>query len=116
MNKRKTKKLYKKYIDDIVWEISCNNDIRRSLAAMPYNTPIEISKKSHINYNGFLDEILSRNLVFRVEKTHTCPEKFDEGLVIFKFTTKYGDIVRYSGNNLFGKKLQHKQIFLISAL
>lgn len=105
MNKRKKKKIYKKYIDDIVWEISCDNEIRQLLFSMPYNTPIEISKKTSMNYNEFVNKILSKNLVFWVEKVHTCPEKFDEGLIIFKFSSKYGDIVRYSGNKKSRQKL-----------
>lgn len=99
MNKRKQKKLYKKYIDDIVWEISCDNSIREILFSMPYDTPLEISLRSQTRYNETVNKILSKNLVFLVEKVYSCPEEFDEGLVIFKFTAKNCNVVRYSGNN-----------------
>ncbi|MGN1137673.1 MAG: hypothetical protein ACI4SF_15825 [Oscillospiraceae bacterium] len=105
MNKRKRKKIYKKYMDDIVWEISCNHSIRALLFSMPYNIPIEISLKSQICYNELVNKILSKHLVFWVEKVYTCPEEFEEGLIIFKFTAKFRDIVRYSGNNLSGFEL-----------
>lgn len=100
MNKRKKKKIYKKYMDDIVWEISCNRSIRALLFSMPYNIPIEISMKSQMYFNEFINKILSKHLVFWVEKVYTCPEEFEEGLIIFKFSSKYRDIARYSGNNL----------------
>ena len=42
---------------------------------------------------------LEHNLQFYVSKVLDCPDKFDEGCIIFKFESlEFPRIVRYSGN------------------
>ena len=46
------------------------------------------------------DVIVSNGLVFNIQKTDDCEERFDEGLVVFRFSSaEYPDIVSFSGNN-----------------
>ena len=96
----KNKELYIQYIEDVAWEISIDNKFREQLLNMPFNKKIEISQKT-ADHCSYLRKILSEGLVFFVEKVHECPEDFDDGLTIFKFSSKdFSDVVRYTGNNL----------------
>lgn len=82
-------------------DISCDDVFREKLAAAPYGTRFEISAETAPQCE-YLREAFERGLVYYVTKVHAdrIREKFDEGLVIFKFTaSEYTDVVKYTGNN-----------------
>lgn len=102
------KRLYKKYISDVALDISCDDVFRQKLAAAPYGTRFEISAQT-AGQCEYLREAFERGLVYYVTKVHAnqIREKFDEGLVIFKFTaSEYTDVVKYTGNNFGDYKLR----------
>lgn len=104
----KRKCLYKKYISDVALDISCDDVFREKLAAAPYGTCFEVSEKTAPQC-VYLREVFERGLVYYVAKVHAdqIREKFDEGLVIFKFTaSEYTDVVKYTGNNFGDYKLR----------
>ena len=98
MKKRFKKKLYKRHIEDVALDVSCDGVFRGLLAEAEYGQKFEISPKTaaHIDIFG---NVFERGLVYLVEKTHYCPVSFDDGLVIFKFTAKdFPDVAAYTGN------------------
>ena len=90
------KRLYREYIEDVVFEVSVDDDFRKMLAKAPYDSAFEITRANAPQYCFFPD-----GLVFYVEKVRECPVIFDDGLIVFKFYAKeFPHIVAYSGNNL----------------
>ena len=102
------KRLYKKYISDVALDVSCDDVFREKLADAPYGTRFEVSAKTAPQCK-YLREVFEIGLVFYVTKVHAdqIREKFDEGLVIFKFTaSEYNDVVKYTGNNFGDFKMR----------
>ena len=98
MKKRFKKKLYKRHIEDVALDVSCDNIFRKQLAGAEYGQRFEISPKTaaHIDIFG---NVFGGGLVYYVEKVHRCPVSFDDGLVIFKFTAKdFPEVAAYTGN------------------
>ncbi len=99
MKKRKLKKIYSRYMDDIAIEISTDGKFRQTLLEMQFQEQLEISRFTawHCFY---LRPIFKKGLVFYVEKVQSGPKNFDDNLIIFKFTAKgFPGLVRYSFNN-----------------
>lgn len=102
------KRLYKRYISDVAVDISCDDEFRKKLAAAPYGTRFEVSAKTAPQCE-YLREAFEKGLVYYVTKVHAdqARVKFDEGLVVFKFTaSEYTDVVKYTGNNFGDFKLR----------
>lgn len=100
MKKRFKKKLYKRHIEDVALDVSCDNVFRELLAEAEYGQRFEISPKTaaHIDIFG---NVFGGGLIYYVEKTRCCPVSFDDGLVIFKFTAKdFPEVAAYTGNAL----------------
>lgn len=100
MKKRFKKKLYKRHIEDVALDVSCDNVFRKTLAGAEYGQKFEVSPKTaaHIDFFG---NVFERGLVYYVEKVRCCPVSFDDGLVIFKFTAKdFPEVAAYTGNGV----------------
>ena len=96
-----TEKFYEKYIEDVVKGISQDNLWRKRLFEGHYNEQFLVSFRELEEVPCQLWTIFSQyGLEFIVSKVHSCPEPFDEGLIIFKFEANgFPHLVRYSGNN-----------------
>jgi hypothetical protein len=94
-------KFHEKYLEDVVKEISQDSLWRKRLFEGQYNEPFLITFKELEELPCKLWNAFSQyGLEYFVTKIHSCPEKFDEGLIIFKFEAKgFLHVVRYSGNN-----------------
>jgi len=93
-------KIYEKYLEDVVIEVSQDSLWRKRLFEGQYNERFLITFKE-------LEELPCRlwasfsqyGLEFFVSKVHSCPEEFHEGVINFKFEAKgFSHLVRYSGN------------------
>jgi len=93
-------KLHEKYIADVVMEVSQDSLWKKNLFEGQYDEQFLLTYKD-------LEELplpLWTNfslygLEFLVSKVQSCPEKFAEGLIIFKIEAKdFPHIVKYSGN------------------
>lgn len=95
------KQIYKNNISDTAMEVSISSEWRKKIFQLKKGEFLTISYKRPDELPIYVrDEIILHKLTYCVEKSSDCPEKFDDGLVIFKFWAKeYPDIVRYSGNN-----------------
>ena len=94
-------KLHEKYIEDVVREVSKDSLWRKRLFAGQYNERFLISFKDLEELPCNLWTTFSQyGLEFYVSKVDSCPEEFDEGLIIFKFEANlFSHIVSYSGNS-----------------
>ena len=106
MKKRKEKKqrkrLYEDIIEDVALEISLDSRWRALILTKELNEKIEITYHSLEELPCYIkDEIQKYKLKFWVEMVSSSNEYFEEGMVIFKFTSKeYPQVFRYTGNNL----------------
>lgn len=93
-------KICEKYLEDVVAAVSQDSMWRTRLFEGPYNEPFLLTFKKLEELPYQLWTIFSQyGLEFFVSKVHSCPQKFDEGLIIFKFEAKgFSHVVRYSGN------------------
>jgi hypothetical protein len=93
-------KLHEKYLEDVTREVSQDPFWRKRLFEGECNDRFLITYKELEELPGPLWTIFSQyGLEFFVSKVHSCPEEFDEGLVIFKFEAKeFSHLVSYSGN------------------
>lgn len=99
-NSLNLEKIYQQYIEDVAMEISIDKKFRDRLLNATYGEQLEISQKT-ANHCKYLNHILSKGLVFMVEKVYECTETFDSDLTIFKFSAKdFPNIIRYTGNNI----------------
>ena len=101
MNKRMSKKLYKKYMLDIVCDISQSSQWRKALFNLTQDQYLLICKDSEIALPAYIERYFRRhNLQYSVRTVEMCPESFDEGMIIFEFAPLlFPDIKHYSGNN-----------------
>ena len=94
-------KLYEKYLADVAIEVSQDSLWRKRLFKQQYNEKMLITFKELEEVPCRLWTIFSQyGLEFFASKVDSCPQQFDEGLIIFKFEAKgFPHLVRYSGNN-----------------
>ncbi len=95
------KKYYEYIISDVAMEISIDKFWRRKILKLKTGTKLKIGYEDEDLLPRYIKDYITKNkLSFYVEIVETCEEEFDEGLVIFKFTSsEYDDIYAYSGNN-----------------
>ena len=95
------RQIYKNNISDTAMEISISSEWRKKIFQLKKGEILTISYRRPGELPIYVrDEIVRHRLTYCVEIPFSYPEKFDEGLVVFKFWAKeYPDIVRYSGNN-----------------
>ena len=94
-------KLHEKYLADVVLEVSRDSLWQQRLFEGKYNERFLITFRDLEELPCPLWTTFSQyGLEFFVSKVHSCPEEFDEGLIIFKFEAKgFSHLVRYSGNS-----------------
>lgn len=95
------KEIYERIISDVALEISIMSEWRRRIFKIKENEVLEISFEEPLQLPDYIrDDIIANKLTFFVKIVKDCPEKFEEGLIIFKFWAKpYPEICSYSGNN-----------------
>lgn len=97
MRKRLKKKLHKKYLYDLIYELS-NSDIwRKKVNQTSHGDRILINKDNHKNIPGYLRrKIVNHNLSYNVYKVEKSRE-----YIAFRFeSTKFSDqVYDYSFNN-----------------
>ena len=95
------RKAYEVNIEDVAMEISVANEWRKKIFDLEEGGCLEISYRDEHNLPKYIrEDVVNNKLIFYVQKVESCPEEFDDGLIIFKFWAKgYEDICRYSGNN-----------------
>jgi len=93
-------KLYEKYLEDVVIEVSQDSLWRKRLFEGQYNERFLVTFKELEEVPCSLWTTFSQyGLEFFVSKVDSCPEQFAEGLIIFKFEAKeFSHLVSYSGN------------------
>ena len=101
LKKRLKKKIHKRFIEDIVYEISITNQWRNAIFNLSQNQHLLINKDSVLPLPPYIEPFIRKyNLQYAVSVVEKCPENFDDDLVIFKFSPKiFPDVKRYSGNN-----------------
>jgi len=101
VKKRLNKKIHTKYLDDIVMDISLSNKWRNEIFNLEKGQHLNINKESKIPIPTYIERpIFQYNLQYIVCVVESCPEYFDEGLIIFQFSPKnFPNVKRYSGNN-----------------
>lgn len=95
-------KLHEKYLEDVVIEVSQDSLWRVRLLEGKYNERFLITCKELEELPCSLWGAFSQyGLEFYVSKVDSCPEEFDEGLVILKFEAKgFPQLVKYFADNL----------------
>lgn len=98
MDKRE---IYNNIISDVAMEISISHYWRKLIFALGENEKLCISKKDANELPSYIkQDIIENDLKFNVKISDSSNESFDEGLVVFEFSSdEYPDIVSYSGNN-----------------
>ena len=95
------KKYYEYIISDVAMEISIDKFWRKQILEL------KIGEKNKFGYEDadllpkyIKNYVLKNKLSFYAEIVESCEEEFDDGLVIFKFTSaEFSDIFAFSGNN-----------------
>ena len=95
------RELYQNIISDVAMEISVSHYWRKLIFALGENEKLCISKKDADELPSYIkQDIVENDLKFNVKISDSSNESFDEGLVVFEFSSdEYPDIVSYSGNN-----------------
>lgn len=95
------RELYQNIISDVAMEISVSHYWRKLIFALGENEKLCISKKDADELPSYIkQDIVENDLKFYVKISDSSNESFDEGLVVFEFSSdEYPDIVSYSGNN-----------------
>lgn len=95
------KEIYERIISDIAMEISIMNEWREKIFKLKENEILKISFENPLQLPDYVrDDVVTNELTFYVKIVKECPEKFDKGLIIFKFWAKeYPEICSFSGNN-----------------
>lgn len=94
-------KIYADIISDVAMEVSISEIWRKRIFSLKGNDILEISFEDKTELPEYIkNDIIENKLAFTVQIVNECNEKFDDGLVIFKFCSEeYPDIISYSGNN-----------------
>ena len=95
------REIYNNIISDVAMEISISHYWRKLIFALGENEKLCISKKDANELPSYIkQDIIENDLKFNVKISDSSNESFDEGLVVFEFSSdEYPDIVSYSGNN-----------------
>ncbi len=95
------REIYNNIISDVAMEISVSHYWRKLIFALGENEKLCISKKDANELPSYIkQDIIENDLKFNVKISDSSNESFDEGLVVFEFSSdEYPDIVSYSGNN-----------------
>ena len=95
------KKKYEYIISDFAMEISIDKFWREKILKLHKGEIIKIGYEDTDRLPKYVkDYIISNKLSFYVEIVDECEEEYDEGLVIFKFTSaEFEDVYSFSGNN-----------------
>ena len=105
MNKRLNKKLHKKYLNDVVYDISVSKLWRKEIFNLASDQSLVINRNSVPPLPSYIKRYFHRfNLQYTVRIIEKCPNEcldiFEEGLVVFEFVAKeYPQIKDYSVNN-----------------
>ena len=93
--------LHEKYLEDTVIEVSKDSLWKNRILEGQYNEQFLITYKDLEELPCNLWTTFSQyGLEFYVSKVDLCPDKFEEGLIIFKFEAKgFSHLVKYSGNS-----------------
>ena len=82
-------KLHEKYLDDVVTEICQDSLWRKKLFEGQYNEQFLITFKELEELPCHLwSTFCEYGLEFFVSKIYSCPEGFDEGIILFEFKAK----------------------------
>lgn len=102
MNLAIAEQLHEKHLEDVVREVSQDSLWRKRLLEGPSNVPFLLTYKEFDELPCRLWNTFSQyGLEFFVSRVDSCPEEFDEGVIIFKFEAKnFSNLIRYSGNRL----------------
>jgi len=94
-------KLHEKHLEDAVLQVSQDSLWRKRLFDGQYNERFLITFRELEELPYSLWTTFSQyGLEYFVSKVHSCPEKFEDGAVIFKFEAKeFSHLIRYSVNN-----------------
>jgi len=94
-------KFHEKYLEEVMKEISQDDLWRQRLFEGKYNEKFLLTYKELEELPCQLWTKFSKyGLEFFVSKVYSCPEKFAEGLILFKFEAMdFSHIVSYSGNS-----------------
>lgn len=95
------KKYYKYIISDVAMEMSIDKYWRKKILELKIGEKIEFGYVDADLLPKYIKNyVLKNKLSFYVEIVESCEEEFDDGLVIFKFTSaEFNDIFAFSGNN-----------------
>lgn len=99
--KKNRKKVYKAIISDVTLDISLDSKWRRRIFDLPLKQKLEISYLNPYDLPEYIrKDVVCNKLLFQVEKVSNCNKKFDDNLIIFKFSAEeFPQIVDFSGNN-----------------
>lgn len=91
---------YEYIISDVAMEISIDSYWRKKILNLNKYEKLKIDYENKMLPSYIKDYVYKNKLSFYVEIVDECEEVFDDGLVIFKFTSaEFSDITAFSGNN-----------------
>ncbi len=95
------KKCYEYIISDVALEMSIDKFWRKKILELKIGEKIEFGYEDADLLPTYIKNfVLKHKLSFYVEIVESCEEDFDDGLVIFKFTSaEFNDVFAFSGNN-----------------
>jgi hypothetical protein len=95
------KKIYMDCIDDAALEYSISKVWRKRIFALDRGEVLRIGASDEY-IPEYVREIITQNgLYFDVRLAQSGEADFDEGLVVFRFSShEYPDVVSFSGNNM----------------
>ena len=95
-------KFHEKYLEDVVRKVSQDSMWRKKLLEGSYNEHFLMTYKELDELPICLWTTFSQySLEFLISKVHSCPDKFDERLVILKVEAKeFPHVVKYFANDL----------------
>ena len=93
--------IYSECIDDVAMEISLSSAWRKRIFSLQKSEKITISAGDGDSLPEYIRcTIIENDLRFTVCIADDCEERFDEGLVVFRFASaEFEDITALSGNN-----------------
>ena len=93
--------IYLECIDDVAMEISLSSAWRKRIFSLQKSEKITISAGDGDSLPEYIrSTIIDNKLRFTVCIADDCEERFDEGLVVFRFASaEFEDITALSGNN-----------------
>ena len=94
-------RIYSDNISNIAMEISISHVWRKRIFALKGGEVLKLSANDKDIIPEYIrDVIVDNHLSFTIQIVEKCEEEYDEGLVIFKFSSdEFSKITAYSGNN-----------------